>query len=106
MESYDDDTAETTNEIDDLWPEEPPAGIDLPTIVEANTDMGRAVKKLVWEFKHLFGPPPQGGSKLPAMDVQLKRNPDGSEMEPKRMALQGQSVRGSETSSKLILSSA
>ena len=86
LESYDDDTAETTNEIDDLWPEEPPAGIDLPTIVEANTDMGRAVKKLVWEFKHLFGPPPQGGSKLPAMDVQLKRNPDGSEMEPKRMA--------------------
>ena len=86
LESYEDDVEEDANEIDDLWPEEPPEEIVLPTIVDAHTEMGQAVRNLVWEFKHLFGPPPAGGSKLPPMDVQLKRGPDGSEMQPKRMA--------------------
>ena len=45
----------------------------------------RRIQALCEEFKHLFGPPPNGGCKLPPIDIELKQDSNGRYMEPRRM---------------------
>ena len=75
---------EDIDEVDELWPDELPSDVVMPTINEPESADGRAVRRLCEQYSHLFGPPPLGGSRLPPMDIELKRNADGTEMHPGR----------------------
>ena len=57
-------------------------GCEWPTLV-GTADEKAKLHELCMEFNDVFGACPVGGSKLPAMDMTLKKNADGSEMQPR-----------------------
>jgi hypothetical protein len=63
------------------WPE-PDEACEWPTLV-GTADEKAKLHELCMEFKDVFGACPVGGSKLPAMDITLKKNADGSDMLPR-----------------------
>ena len=74
---------EQASELEDLWPDET-YSCEMPSIGPCTAEQRQQLQDLNGKYKHLFGEPVKGGTtKLPAMDIQLKRNPDGTEMQPK-----------------------
>ena len=69
-------------ELEGLWHDEE-YKIEMPSIA-GTADEQRQLRDLLAEFRHLFDEPVKGGSsKLPPMDIELKKNPDGSDMQPR-----------------------
>ena len=70
--------------LGELWEasEDPTYG---PPTVKGSAEEVRRIQALCEEFKHLFGPPPNGGCKLPPIDIELKQDSNGRYMEPRRM---------------------
>ena len=81
IESYEREIDADGLDIECDWPE-PDEGCEWPTLV-GTADEKAKLHELCMEFKDVFGACPVGGSKLPAMDITLKKNADGSDMLPR-----------------------
>ena len=85
LEHHEPDGDDDTDDLEDLWPDDlDTEKFDMPTILgDPNSDEVRHIRDLCLEFKHLFGPALFGGSKLPPMDIELKKDAQGEVMQPK-----------------------
>lgn len=84
LESHEPDGDDDTDDLGDLWPDDLDVQeYDMPTVLgDPDSEEVRRVKDLCVEFKHLFGKVPFGGSKLPPMDIELKKDSQGEIMRP------------------------
>ena len=85
LEHHEPDGDDDTDDLEDLWPNNlDMEKFDMPAILgDPNLNEVRCIRDLCLEFKHLFGPAPFGGSKLPPMDIELKKGAQGEVMQPK-----------------------
>ena len=84
LEEYELEEDKDDDGLGELWEasEDPQYG---PPTVKGSAEEVRRIQALCEEFKHLFGPPPNGGCKLPPIDIELKQDSNGRYMEPRRM---------------------
>ena len=84
LEEYELEEDKDDDGLGELWEasEDPTYG---PPTVKGSAEEVQKLRTLCEEFKHLFGPPPSGGCKLPPIDIELKKDSDGRYMEPKRL---------------------
>ena len=84
LEEYELEEDKDDDGLGELWEasEDPTYG---PPTVKGSAEEVQRIRTLCEEFKHLFGPPPSGGCKLPPIDIELKKDSDGRYMEPKRL---------------------
>ena len=71
--------------MDDLWLDVDQQEFEMPKLVGTKEEQQK-LRELCLEFKELFGSLPFGGSKLPPMDIELRKDADGNEIQPKCMA--------------------
>ena len=83
LEEYEPEQDHDDDGLDDMWDDSPDPTYGMPVIKGTYEEVAK-LRELCQNWGHLFGPAPPGGSKLPPIDIKLKKNPDGSDMRPKR----------------------
>ena len=84
MEEYEPEEGNDVDGLDDMWDDSTDPQYGMPEIKGKDpVEVGR-LRDLCQTWKHLFGAPPKGGSKLPPINIELKKDPDGNDMRPKR----------------------
>ena len=86
LEQYEPEEDHDDDGLDDMWDDDPDPEYGMPRVHGADPKEVEKVKDLCQRWKHLFGPPPKGGSKLPPIDIELKKDGQGADMRPKRQA--------------------
>lgn len=81
-DQYGAEAGDEATDLDDFWPDLDPETYEMPKI-SGTPEQQRRLAELCHKYKVLFGPMPFGGSKLPAMDLTLKRDAFGNEIHPK-----------------------
>ena len=84
-EEYEPDEDRDIDELDELWPDLNQNEFAMPTLM-GTAAQRRQLRLLCLKYKELFGPVPKGGSKLPPMDLKLKKDANGLDMQPRRHA--------------------
>ena len=84
LEEYELEEDKDDDGLAELWDasEDPTYG---PPTVKGTPEEVQRIQALCEEYKHLFGPPPHGGCKLPPIDIKLKKTAEGTDMEPRRL---------------------
>ena len=85
QEDFEPDEDKDTDELDELWPDLDQTEFVMPKLL-GSSEQQQELHDLCLEFKELFGKSPYGGSELPPMDIELKKDANGDDMQPKRMA--------------------
>ena len=86
LEEYEPEEDHDDDGLDDMWDDEPNPEYGMPKVHGTNPEEIKRVKDLCQRWNHLFGPPPMGGSKLPPIDIELKKDGQGADIRPKRQA--------------------
>ena len=86
LEQYEPEEDHDDDGLDDMWDDDPDPEYGMPRVHGADPKEVEKVKDLCQRWKHLFGPPPKGGSKLPPIDIELKKDGQGADIRPKRQA--------------------
>ena len=86
LEQYEPEEDHDDDGLDDMWDDDPDPEYGMPRVHGADPKEVGKVKDLCQRWKHLFGPPPKGGSKLPPIDIELKKDGQGADIRPKRQA--------------------
>ena len=83
-DNYEPDDDLDADGFDDLWPDLDQNEFVMPKLL-GTAEEQQQLRDLCLEFKDIFGPLPYGGSKLPPMDIELKKDSEGNEIQPKRL---------------------
>ena len=84
LEEYEPEEDHDADGLDDMWDDSTDPQYGMPEIKGKDHGEVQKLRDLCQKWKHLFGAPPKGGSKLPPINIELKKDSDGNDMRPKR----------------------
>ena len=84
LEEYEPEEDHDADGLDDMWDDSTDPQYGMPEIKGKDRGEVEKLRELCQKWKHLFGAPQKGGSKLPPINIELKKDSDGNDMRPKR----------------------